>query len=65
MTVGIAVDEVFGALADPTRRDLLEELAERGEASASARPGPAELPTQPPERPKGPPTKRPGLPKLP
>jgi DNA-binding transcriptional ArsR family regulator len=36
MTVGIAVDEVFGALADATRRDLLEELAQRGEASASA-----------------------------
>jgi DNA-binding transcriptional ArsR family regulator len=36
MTAGIAVDEVFGALADPTRRDLLEELAHRGGASASA-----------------------------
>jgi DNA-binding transcriptional ArsR family regulator len=36
MTGGIAVVEVFGALADPTRRDLLEELAHRGGASASA-----------------------------
>jgi len=33
---GIRVDEVFVALADPTRRDLLEELATGGGCSASA-----------------------------
>lgn len=31
-----AVDSVFGALADPTRRGLLDALAARGQASASA-----------------------------
>ncbi|PRX47907.1 ArsR family transcriptional regulator [Prauserella shujinwangii] len=30
------VDEVLGALADPTRRALLDALARRGAASASA-----------------------------
>jgi DNA-binding transcriptional ArsR family regulator len=29
------VDEVFVALADPTRRQLLDAIAERGEASAT------------------------------
>ena len=32
----IAVDEVFVALADHTRRQLLERLGENGQASASA-----------------------------
>lgn len=30
------VDEVFSALADPTRRDVLALIGRRGEASASA-----------------------------
>ena len=36
MSSAVAVDEVFAALADPTRRDLLELVARDGEASASA-----------------------------
>lgn len=35
MPVGVAVDAVFEALADGTRRDLLESLADNGAASAS------------------------------
>jgi DNA-binding transcriptional ArsR family regulator len=36
MSAGVAVDQVFAALADSTRRDLLEVLASEGESSASA-----------------------------
>ena len=36
MSQGIAVDTVFAALADATRRDVLEALAEGGAAGASA-----------------------------
>ena len=35
MNTGVRVDEVFAALADPTRRDVLEALANRGASSAS------------------------------
>ncbi len=35
MNTEVRVDEVFAALADPTRRDVLEALANRGAASAS------------------------------
>ena len=36
MTHEPAVDEVLAAMADPTRRGLLEDLAARGEATATA-----------------------------
>ncbi len=36
MTHAPAVDEVLAAMADPTRRALLEDLAARGEATATA-----------------------------
>ncbi len=36
MTISISVDQVFSALADATRRQLLEQLAIHGAASASA-----------------------------
>ena len=32
---GVAADEVFGALADPTRRAILTAVAERGETTAT------------------------------
>ena len=35
MNAGVVVDQVFAALADPTRRQLLEVLATSGGASAS------------------------------
>ena len=36
MTHEPAVDEVLAAMADPTRRELLEDLAARGEGTATA-----------------------------
>ena len=36
MTHEPAVDEILAAMADPTRRGLLEDLAARGEATATA-----------------------------
>jgi len=36
VTSDLAVDEVLAAMADPTRRRLLEDLAARGEATATA-----------------------------
>jgi len=36
MTTAIAVDHVFAAIADPTRRQLLEKLSLHGTASASS-----------------------------
>ena len=36
MPLGVAVDRVFAALADPMRRDVLEALAEQGPAGASS-----------------------------
>jgi DNA-binding transcriptional ArsR family regulator len=35
VTHDLAVDEVLAAMADPTRRRLLEDLAARGEATAT------------------------------
>jgi DNA-binding transcriptional ArsR family regulator len=36
MHTAIIIDDVFTALGDPTRRQLLEQLGETGQASASA-----------------------------